>query len=62
MDEEYEMHRLLGLVHYREKRKTVEEEKNEYKKALEDITKATTVMQMIDIAYRVLAENRKWKN
>ena len=59
MDEEYQMHQLLGLVHYREKRKTIEEENNEYRKALENITKAETVKQMLDIAYRVLSENRK---
>ena len=59
MDEEYQMHQLLGLVHYREKRKTVEEERNEYKEALQDILNATTVEQMVAIADRVLKENRK---
>ena len=59
MDEEYQMHQLLGLVHYREKRKTVEEERNEYKEALQDILNATTVGQMVAIADRVLKENRK---
>ena len=59
MDEEYQMHQLLGLVHYREKRKNPEEERDEYKKALQDILNATTVGQMVAIADRVLKENRK---
>ena len=57
MDREYEQ--LLGQVHYREKRKDVHEERDQYKKALEDILNAHTVGKMIEIADRVLKENRK---
>lgn len=57
MDREYEQ--LLGQVHYREKRKDVHAERDEYKKALEDILNAHTVGKMIEIADRVLKENRK---
>lgn len=35
-----------------------EREPDVYKKALEDITKANTAGEMLDIAYRVLSENR----
>ena len=59
MDEQYDLYQLLGLVHYREKRKSPEEERDEYKKALQDILNATTVGQMVAIADRVLKENRK---
>ena len=59
MDEDYKMHQLLGQVHYREKRKNPEEERDEYEKALQDILNATTVGQMVAIADRVLKENRK---
>ena len=59
MDDEYSLHQLLGLVHYREKRKSPEQERDEYKEALQDILNATTVGEMIRIADRVLKENRK---
>ena len=59
MNEEEQLHQLLGQVHYREKRKDVHEERDAYKKALENIIKAETVRDMLNIAYSVLAENRK---
>ena len=59
MDDEHNLHQLLGQVHYREKRKDVHEERDAYKKALENIVKAETVRDMLNIAYSVLAENRK---
>ena len=59
MDEE----RLIGIQKMREDNKwhrfNVEKECEAYKKALEDITNADTVGQMLTIAYRVLEENRK---
>jgi hypothetical protein len=59
MDEET----LIGIQKMREDNKwhrfTLEKENEAYKKALEDITKAITVREMLDIAYRVLSENRK---
>lgn len=59
MTDEEQLHQLLGQVHYREKRKDVHKERDEYKKALEDILNAHTVGKMIEIADRVLKENRK---
>ena len=59
MDEEYQMHQLLGLVHYREKRKTVDEERDAYKNALQRILRVTTVAEALMIASMVLEENRK---
>lgn len=58
MSDEENLHQLLGLVHYREKRKDVYDERDAYKRALWDITKAATVGEMLDIAHRVLSENR----
>ena len=55
MDEE----RVIGIQRMREDIKARSLECDAYKKALEDITKAVTVGEMLDIAYRVLAENRK---
>ena len=59
MDEDYKMHQLLGQVHYREKRKNPEQERDEYKLALQRIIRATTVGEMLMIASTVLEENRK---
>lgn len=66
MDEET----VIGIQKMREAKKTnfvndnlfdeVCEERDEYKKALEDILQAHTVGKMIEIASRVLRENRKW--
>jgi|688.fasta_scaffold54861_12 hypothetical protein len=58
MDDEDSLHQLLGLVHYREKRKDVYEERDGYRQALVDITKAATVGEMLDIAHRILSENK----
>jgi hypothetical protein len=58
MSDEDNLHQLLGLVHYREKRKDLSDERDAYKRALWDITKANTVGEMLDIAHRVLSENR----
>ena len=55
MDEE----RVIGIQRMREDIKARSLECDAYKKALEDITKAATVGEMLDITYRVLAENRK---
>ena len=60
MDEE----RLIGIQKiFKDKKdlKSFERERSSevYKKALEDITRADTAGQMLDIAYRVLSENRK---
>jgi hypothetical protein len=58
MDEE----NVIGIQKMRESNKfhrfNLEKECDAYKKALEDITKANTVGEMLDIAYRVLSENR----
>lgn len=64
MDEET----IIGIQKMREEKKDgvyniideVCEERDEYKKALEDILQAHTVGKMIEIANRVLKENRKW--
>jgi len=64
MDEET----IIGIQKMREEKKDgvyniideVCEERDEYKKALEDILQAHTVGKMIEIASRVLNENRKW--
>lgn len=64
MDEET----IIGIQKMREEKKDgvyniideVCEERDEYKKALEDILQAHTVGKMIEIASRVLQENRKW--
>lgn len=64
MDEET----IIGIQKMREEKKDgvyniideVCEERDEYKKALEDILQAHTVGKMIEIASRVLKENRKW--
>lgn len=58
MNDDHNLHQLLGLVHYREKRKDVHDERDAYKQALWDITKASTVGEMLDIAHRVLSENK----
>lgn len=53
---------VIGIQNMREdikNRRSVRMERDAYKKALEDITKATTVGKMLEIANRVLAENRK---
>lgn len=54
---------LIGIQKMREDNKwhrfNLEKENEAYKKALENITKAATVGEMLDIAYRVLSENRK---
>jgi hypothetical protein len=59
MDEE----NIIGMQKMREEKKwhrfNVDKECEAYKKALEDITNADTVGQMLTIAYRVLQENRK---
>lgn len=59
MNDEHNLHQLLGLVHYREKRKDVHDERDAYKKALQDILNAHTVGEMVKIADRVLKENRQ---
>lgn len=66
MDEET----VIGIQKMREAKKTSDglynaiddvcEERDAYKQALEDIIKAHTVGKMIEIANRVLNENRKW--
>lgn len=64
MDEET----IIGIQKMREEKKDgvyniideVCDERDEYKKALEDILQAHTVGKMIEIASRVLNENRKW--
>lgn len=64
MDEET----VIGIQKMREAKKDgvyniiddVCEERDAYKQALEDILKAHTVGKMIEIANRVLQENRKW--
>ena len=50
---------LLGLVHYREKRKTVDEERDAYKNALRRILRVSTVAEALMIASLVLEENSK---
>lgn len=50
---------VIGIQKMREEIKTSSQERDAYKKALEDITKAVTVKDMLNIAYSVLAENRK---
>ena len=59
MNDEYELHQLLGLVHYREKRKTVDEERDAYKNALRRILRVSTVAEALMIASLVLEENSK---
>ena len=53
---------IYHSIRIREDRKVLpfkrEREPDVYKKALEDITKANTAGEMLDIAYRVLSENR----
>lgn len=67
MDEET----VIGIQKMREEKKKVDdgylnlveevcEERDAYKEALEDILRAHTVGRMIEIASRVLNENRKW--
>lgn len=64
MDEET----VIGIQKMREAKKdgvynTIDdvcEERDAYKQALEDILQAHTVGKMIEIASRVLRENRKW--
>ena len=55
MDEE----RVIGIQRMREDIKARSLECDAYKKALENITKANTVGEMLTIAYGVLSENRK---
>ena len=53
---------IVGIQKMREdirSRHSVRRERDEYKKALEDILNAHTVGRMIEIANRVLKENRK---
>ena len=53
---------IVGIQKMREdirSRRSIRRERDEYKKALEDIINAHTVGRMIEIANRVLKENRK---
>ena len=58
MDEES----VIGIQKMREQNRwhrfNVDKECEAYKKALEDITKVNTVGEMLDIAHRVLSENK----
>jgi len=50
---------VIGIQKMREEIKASSQERDEYKKALQDILNAHTVGKMIEIADRVLKENRK---
>jgi hypothetical protein len=53
---------IVGIQKMREHKPTtvydIMDERDAYKQALQDITKATTVDEMLDIAHRVLSENK----
>ena len=53
---------IVGIQKMREHKPTtvydIMDERDAYKQALEDITKAATVGEMFNIAHRVLSENK----
>jgi mevalonate kinase len=53
---------IVGIQKMREHKPTtiydIMDERDAYKQSLEDITKAATVGEMLDIAHRVLSENK----
>lgn len=53
---------IIGIQKMREHKPTtvydIMDERDVYKQALLDITKVTTVGEMLDIAHRVLSENK----
>ena len=60
MRENMKEHKPRSIYDIMDERDEYKEERDAYKEALEDILRAHTVGRMIEIASRVLHENRKW--